>query len=232
MKAMIFAAGLGTRLRPLTDTRPKALVEINHVPLLEIVLKRLITVDVTEVIINVHHFQNQIAEFLKSHNNFGIHIELSYEEQLLDTGGGLKKAAYFFDDGQPFFVHNVDVVSDIDLRAMYDQHLTHNDLATLAVNARVTTRYLIFDKHKLLCGWKSLEENKTVMARTPKGKTSDLGFCGIHVISTRIFENMKEEGKFSIVDYYLQLAGEGERVTAFRVEQYSWKDVGKLPKLG
>jgi len=229
---MIFAAGLGTRLRPLTNTRPKALVEINHIPLLEIVLKRLITVGVTEAIINVHHFPNQIAELLKTHNNFGIHIELSYEEQLLDTGGGLKKAAYFFDDGQPFFVHNVDVLSDIDLKAMYDQHLTQNDLATLAVNTRETTRYLIFDEDNLLCGWKSLEQNKTIVTRTAKGKTTDLAFCGIHVISPRLFENMSEEIKCSIVDYYLQLAGEGERITAFRVEQYSWKDIGKLPQFG
>jgi NDP-sugar pyrophosphorylase family protein len=228
MKAMIFAAGLGTRLRPLTNTRPKALVKINHVPLLEIVLKRLIAVGVNEVIINVHHFPDQIADFLKARNNFDVHIELSYEEQLLETGGGLKHAAYFFDDGHPFFVHNVDVISDIDLKALYRQHLAGNCLATLAVNNRQTTRYLIFDENNLLCGWKSLKENKTVMTRTPRGKTLDLAFCGIHVISPDFFDKLTEQGAFSIIESYLRLAGLGERIAAFRADQYSWQDVGKL----
>lgn len=225
---MIFAAGLGTRLRPRTNTMPKALVEINHVPLLEIVLKRLIAVGVNEVIINVHHFPDQIADFLKAQNNFGVHLELSYEGQLLETGGGLKKAAYFFDDGHPFFVHNVDVISDIDLQALYRQHLADNCLATLAVNNRQTTRYLIFDENNLLCAWKSARENKAVVARAPRGKTTELAFCGIHVISPDFFGKLTERGAFSIITSYLRLVGIGERITAFHADRYFWKDVGKL----
>lgn len=231
MKAMILAAGLGTRLRPLTNTRPKALVEINHVPLLEIVLKRLISAGVTEVIINVHHFADQIAEFVKAKEYFGVRIELSYEDQLLDTGGGLKNAAHFFSDGQPFIVHNVDVISNVDLQLMYQRHLTNNCLATLAVNHRETKRYLIFDEENLLCGWKSLRQDKSMVTRTPKGSTIKLGFCGIHVISPILFDKFIEEGAFSIFDSYLRLAGEGEQIMAFRVDDYDWQDVGKLEQL-
>lgn len=228
---MILAAGLGTRLRPLTNTRPKALIEINHVPLLEIVLQRLISFGVSEVIINVHHFPSQIADFLKAKSNFRIRIELSYEEQLLDTGGGLKKVSYFFDDGQPFFVHNVDILSEIDLNKLYRQHVAKGCLVTLAVNKRKTSRYLIFDAEDKLCGWKSLQKNITVMTRTPKGKTTDLAFCGIHVISPRIFNMMTEQGAFSIVKTYLRLAGMGESILASRVDSYAWQDVGSLEKL-
>jgi NDP-sugar pyrophosphorylase family protein len=231
MKAMILAAGLGTRLRPITNTKPKALVEIRGVPLLEIVLKHLLSLEITEVIINVHHFADQIVEFLKAKEYFGIHIEISYEEHLLDTGGGLKKAAYFFDDGQPFFVHNVDIISDIDLKMMFEWHLTHHCLATLAVNQRETKRYLIFDEDNQLCGWKSLQDSKTVMTRTPKGRIKDLAFCGIHTISPIIFDKLTETGSFSIVESYLRLAGEGEKIQAFRVDDYSWQDVGKLEQL-
>ncbi|MFQ5823485.1 MAG: NDP-sugar synthase, partial [bacterium] len=202
MKAMILAAGLGTRLRPRTNTRPKALVEINQVPLLEIVLKRLVSAGVTEVIINVHHFANQIAEFLKAKANFGIRIELSYEEQLLDTGGGIKKTSYFFDDAKSFFVHNVDILSDIDLNKMYRYHVSHGGLATLAVNKRETSRYLIFDEEEKLCGWKSLKQNINEIVRPPIGETKLLGFCGIHVISPLLFEKMTEQGAFSIITCY------------------------------
>lgn len=225
---MILAAGTGTRLRPLTESRPKALIEIKNVPLLELVLKRLIASGVTEVIINLHHFPEQIKNFLKDKNNFGIHIELSQEEQLLNAGGGLKKAAYFFDDGQPFILHNVDVISDIDLKQMAQQHLANNCLATLAVNKRATSRYLIFDERNQLCGWKSLLQDKKIVTATPKGQTTDLAFCGIHVISPIIFDKLTEEGTFSIIASYLRLVGAGERIMAFRVDDCTWQDVGKL----
>src|SRR5256885_6569933 len=149
MKAMILAAGLGTRLRPLTDSRPKALVEINGRTLLEITLTRLRAFGVNEVIINVHHFADMVVGYLKSHNNFGLRIEVSREDDLLlDTGGGLKKAAHFFVDDpndEPFLLHNVDVISTIDLERMLRAHNENHALATLAVQDRKSSRHLLFD---------------------------------------------------------------------------------------
>ena len=159
MKAMILAAGLGTRLRPLTDDRPKALVEIAGRTLLEITLSRLRAFGIREVIINVHHFADMIVEYLKANDNFGMHIEVSREEVLLDTGGGLKKAAYFFSRirrfDEPFILHNVDVISTIDLRRMVQFHIENQALATLAVQDRETSRYLLFDEQLQLCGRRS-----------------------------------------------------------------------------
>lgn len=228
MKAMILAAGLGTRLRPFTNTRPKALFTIQDIPLIEIVLKRLMTFGVSEVIINLHHFPQQIIDFLKSRNHFGMHIEFSLEEKLLDTGGGLKKAANFFDDDQPFFLHNVDVLSDVDLNLMVQQQKKTDCLATLAVNQRQTKRYLIFDECHLLCGWKSLLEKKEILVRSPSGRTVELAFGGMHVIAPAIFTKAPTEEAFSIIDWYLQLARTGERIGAFRIDQYSWQDIGKF----
>ena len=231
MKAMILAAGLGTRLRPHTDGQPKALVEYRRVPLLEQVLTRLISFGVNEVIINLHHFPEQIIEFVKSKDHFGMRVEFSHEPALLDTGGGLKQAAWFFDDGQPFLLHNVDIISDIDLNKMMDAHRSGGCLATLAVNQRETKRYFLFDEAGRLCGWKSLKDERTIVTRQPHGQLNELGFCGIHVISPRIFDKLTEVGVFSIVDSYLRLAGAGENIQAFRVDEYHWLDVGKLDHL-
>ena len=164
MKAMILAAGLGTRLRPLTDDRPKALVEINGRTLLEITLTRLHAFGIQDVIINVHHFADMVVDYLRKNDNFGMRIEVSREEELLDTGGGLKKAAYFFAENssrpdssgeEPFMVHNVDVLSSIDLRRMVQFHNDNHSLATLAVRDRKTSRYLLFDDQLQLCGRRS-----------------------------------------------------------------------------
>lgn len=231
MKAMVLAAGLGTRLRPITDTKPKALVEIDGAPLLEHVLKRLIRAGVTEVIINLHHFPEQIRAFLRRKHNFGLRIAFSSEQQLLDTGGGLKKAAAFFDDGRPFILHNVDVLSDVDLRKMALAHKSEPRLATLAVNSRETSRYFLFDENDLLCGWKSVTQSKTIAARRPVGKLKELAFCGIHILSPDIFQKLTKEGAFSIVDSYLCLASESEIIKAYRIDNYAWRDVGKLAEL-
>src|SRR5947209_203249 len=201
MKAMILAAGLGTRLRPLTDNRPKALVEIAGRTLLEITLSRLRAVGVREVIINVHHFADMILEYLKTNDNFGMRIEVSREEVLLDTGGGLKNAAYFFlEDStrfeKPFIVHNVDVISTIDLRRMVQFHTEHQALATLAVQDRETSRYLLFDEQLKLCGRRRDQETELVR---PSKQVQALAFSGIHVISPRLFAMMIEEGVFSII---------------------------------
>src|SRR6266851_939093 len=200
MKAMILAAGLGTRLRPLTDHRPKALVEVAGRTLLEITLARLRTFGISDVIINVHSFADMMLEYLQKNDNFGMHIEISREEVLLDTGGGLKKAAYFFrDDPEPFILHNVDVISTINLERMVQFHTENQALATLAVQDRKTSRYLLFDEQRQLCGRRSGSEDKTELVRSPQ-TVQALAFSGIHVISPRIFSMMIEEGVFSIIN--------------------------------
>ncbi|MEK7729575.1 MAG: nucleotidyltransferase family protein [candidate division KSB1 bacterium] len=243
MKAMIFAAGLGTRLRPLTNTRPKALIEINGITLLERAIQHLRSAGVNEIMVNAHHFAPQIAAFLRARNNLGLRVELSHEEVLLDTGGGLKKAAWFFDDGQPFFVHNADVLSHLDLARMYRFHVAHHALATLAVKPRATKRQLVFDEAGRLCGRKealtagspAISKNTHLqggIVESPIEEGSlDLAFDGIHVISPALLGMLEEEGAFSIIDTYLRLAAAGERILAFRSDEYYWRDVGKLAEL-
>jgi NDP-sugar pyrophosphorylase family protein len=230
MKAMILAAGLGTRLRPLTDQRPKALVEVAGRTLLEITLARLRAFGIQEVIINVHHFADMILEYLQTHNNFGMGIALSREEALLDTGGGLKKAAYFFLEGsqgreEPFLLHNVDVLSTIDFRRMVQFHSEHRALATLAVQDRETSRNLLFDERHRLCAAQSGREPKAEGAR-PSEQVQALAFSGIHVISPRLLRMMTEEGAFSVIATYLRLASQGEAILAFRADEYYWRDLG------
>jgi NDP-sugar pyrophosphorylase family protein len=231
MRAMILAAGVGSRLRPLTYAVPKALVEIGGTPMLEIVLRRLIQAGCRDVVINVHHFADRIEGFLKEKNNFGIHIEISREEELLETGGGLKKVAGFFDDSQPFMVHNVDVLSNLGLREMAHFHAATSALATLAVQARRSSRYFLFDEVGRLCGWESVAENRRVWTSGPVQNPEQLAFNGIHVISPKIFGRMSENGAFSIIQTYLRLAGEGCRVQAFRADACYWREIGRLDTL-
>ncbi|HVI07736.1 MAG TPA: nucleotidyltransferase family protein [Candidatus Binatia bacterium] len=232
MKAMILAAGLGTRLRPLTNDRPKALVEIGGRTLLELTLARLGKFGVTEVIVNAHHHADMMIEFLKSKERCGIQIKISCEDLLLDTGGGLKKAAWFFQSGavdDAFIVHNVDVLSGIDLHRMLQYHRENNALATLAVQSRKTSRYLLFDEALKLCG--RLKEGKLEELNSEPQKPEALAFCGIHIISPRIFPLLTEDGAFSIVDSYLRLASRGEKILAFRTDDSYWVDVGKPENL-
>ncbi|HMD15075.1 MAG TPA: nucleotidyltransferase family protein [Terriglobales bacterium] len=239
MKAMILAAGMGTRLRPLTDNRPKALVEINGRTLLEITLSRLRGFGVGEVIINVHHFADMITEYLKANDNFGLRIEVSREEVLLDTGGGLKKAAYFFAASSagdsdraegPFIVHNVDVLSTIDLRRMVQFHTENHALATLALQDRKTSRYLLFDDQLQLRGRRSGSDQEPELVRSSPVRSSPklqaLAFSGIHVISPRLLAMLSEDGAFSIITSYLRLAAQGEKIQAFRADEYYWRDLG------
>lgn len=229
MKAMVLAAGLGTRLRPLTDDRPKALVEVAGRTLLEITLARLRAMGIREVIVNVHHFAEMVTEYLKAHDHFGMRIEISREEILLDTGGGLKKASWFFlEDShpEPFLLHNVDVLSSIDLQRLAEVQIQNQALATLAVQDRETSRYLLFDEQHELCGRRTGHEAKVEVVR-PAQRTQALAFSGIHVISPRLLTMMTEDGAFSIVDCYLRLAAQGEKVLAFRADEYYWRDLGK-----
>ena len=229
MKAMILAAGLGTRLRPLTNHLPKALVEVGGRTLLEITLARLRTFGVGEVIINVHHFADMVVEYLKANNNFGMRIETSREEVLLDTGGGLKKAAWFFqensDRAEPFFLHNVDVISTINLGRLMQVHQDAGALATLAVQDRETSRYLLFDEKNELCGRRAQDQPPEIVR--PSQQTRALAFSGIHVISPRLLALLTEQGVFSIIRSYLRLATSGEKIIAFRADEYYWRDLGK-----
>ena len=243
MKAMILAAGLGTRLRPLTDTRPKALVEIAGRTLLEINLTRLRAFGITEVIINVHHFADQVIDYLKSHKNFGMRIAISREEVLLDTGGGLKKAAWFFLEDpahldEPFPLHNVDVLSTIDFARMLQFHKERSALATLAVQDRETSRPLLFDDHLQLRG-RRVDNKDTLIPNPPPAVISTearnlsstplqpLAFSGIHLISPRLLPMLTEEGIFSIIPAYLRLAAQGQKILAFRADNYYWRDLGR-----
>jgi NDP-sugar pyrophosphorylase family protein len=229
MRAMILAAGLGTRLRPLTDDRPKALVEIAGRTPLEITLTRLREFGIHDVIINAHHFADKIVEYLAVKRNFGMHVEVSREDVLLDTGGGLKKVARFFLDqpsrDEPFILHNVDVISNIDFDRMIQSHNEDRALATLAVQDRKTSRYLLFDDDSQLCGRRTGKDGGTEVVR-PLPNPKQLAFSGIHVISPRLLNMITENGAFSIISTYLRLAGAGERIRGFRADEYYWRDLG------
>lgn len=229
MKAMIFAAGLGTRLKPLTDHTPKALVPVAGKPMLEHVINKLKSAGFDEMVINVHHFAEQIIDFLKANDNFGIKIWISDEtDKLLDTGGGIKKAAPYFNE--PFLVHNVDILSNADLKALYDSHLTNGNDATLLVSPRKTVRYLLFNEINRLCGW----VNKETLQTKPEGfvyqptQQKEYAFGGIHVISPALFNYMGDEwtGKFSIMDFYLQTCGQAQ-IVGYAKEDLQLIDIGK-----
>jgi len=234
MRAMVLAAGLGTRLRPLTDEWPKALVEIGGRTLLEITLKRLRGFGFREVIINVHHLADRIVDYLKVNRNFGMRIEVSREEVLLDTGGGLKKAGWFFLENvqcaeEPFVLHNVDVISTIDLGGMVEAHKKKGALVTLAVQGRDSSRQLLFDEELRLCGRRAGREAKAEVVRASKNPQA-LAFTGIHVISPRLITLMSEDGAFSIIDTYLRLA-RLETIQGYRVDEFYWRDLGKPEQL-
>lgn len=225
MRAMILAAGLGTRLRPLTDHRPKALVEVDGQTLLEITLRRLREFGIREVIVNVHHFADRVIDYLHEKSDFGMRIEISRENELLDTGGGLKKAAWFFlEDGgnDPFLVHNVDVLSTIDFQRMLEFHREHDALAALAVRKRQTSRPLVFDENGELRG---RSQGQSASGQTPPMQA--LAFCGMHVISTRLLSMMTEQGAFSVIETYVRLAAQGEKILAFRADDCYWRDLGR-----
>ncbi len=242
MKALIFAAGLGTRLRPLTDHHPKALVEVNGVSLLEIAIQRLKQAGCKDIIVNVHHFAEQIIGFIEKNGQFGINIAISDErEQLLDTGGGLKKAAWFFDDGQPFLVCNADVLTDMNLAHFYQKHLKSQAIATLAVRRRTTSRYFLFDAEMRLMGWQNAKTGEGKLAGGSRQSGSfnpsipqsffPFAFSGIHAISPGLFNWMTDtDGPFSIIDVYLEAAQTG-LVLGHDHSSDEWLDVGKLEAL-
>ena len=227
---MILAAGLGTRLRPLTDTKPKALVEINGIPLLEILIRRLKRNGIREIIVNTHHFANQIKTFIEHKNQFDIRIEISEEKELLDTGGGLKKAAWFFEEDRPFLLHNADVLTNLDYTAILKAHQETGALATLAVRRRKTARYFLFDSRKRLCGWESVMDGQKKIAVTAE-QMQRYSFMGIHIISPEIFNLLPEKNAFSIVQAYLDLSAKGQYIYGFPADEFKWIDAGRKEHL-
>lgn len=231
MKGMILAAGHGTRLAPLTDEIPKALVPVQGVPMLEQVAGRLIEAGVDELVVNAHHLGEKVMRFLRERENFGIELHVSDERDLLlDTGGGLAAAGEWLRGDDPFFLHNVDVLSDVDLGAIYRENIASDALATLAVQSREASRYLLFDRDGL-CGHGNEATGTEVLGRRPVGTTERLGFCGIHVVAPRIFERITESGPFSIIPLYLRLAAEGEPIIPYSIDGARWLDIGTHERL-
>jgi NDP-sugar pyrophosphorylase family protein len=227
MKAMILAAGLGTRLRPLTDKIPKALVKVNGVALLEQSLLHLKKSGIEEVIVNVHHFPGQIIDHLKMNSYFGMRITISDESgELLETGGGLKKASWFFNDGMPFLVRNVDVISDLDLDRLKKHHDETGGLAMLVVRKRETSRYLIFNQDMQLCGWENKTTGEIKMTRPLSGLENQFAFSGIQVVDPKIFTLITETGRFSLTEMYLRLSAE-QNIIGFVDKDSFWADAGK-----
>lgn len=231
---MIFAAGLGTRLKPLTNTMPKALVPVGGKPLLQHTIEKLIAAGFNEIIINIHHFGQQIIDFAEENQRFGIRIEFSDErDKLLDTGGGIGKAAWFFNDNQPFLLHNVDILSNIDLDELYNSHLKRNSLATLVCSKRQTSRYLLFDRNNRLRG---LTNEKTGETKSPfpdfnPKQYRKLAFAGIQILRPSIFRYMDDfPDKFSIIDLYLSICDK-ETVTCYFPDNLKVIDVGKIDSL-
>jgi NDP-sugar pyrophosphorylase family protein len=231
MKAMILAAGLGTRLKPLTDSTPKALVPLAGKPLLFYIIDRLISVGVKQIIINLHHFPDKIIEYIEDNKKFGIEIDFSQEEKLLDTGGGLKHASWFFDDNQPFILHNVDILSEIDFNQMISFHHQSNALATLAVKKRKTSRYLLFNQKNRLVGWQSIDTGKSELVNETTQPLENLSFMGIHILSPDIFPLLPDENEFSIIKAYLALAKKGQAIIGYRNDEDFWIDLGRRENL-
>ncbi|MCI0511862.1 nucleotidyltransferase family protein [candidate division KSB1 bacterium] len=224
MKAMILAAGYGTRLEHLTQQKPKALIEVGGKPLLEWIIRKLIAAGFTEIIINLHHLADQIVRFIGQQHHFGIQIHFSYETTILGTGGGIKKAANFLQTEPWFLVHNVDVISALNLKPLIQAHLSAGSLATVFVDQRHSTRHLLFDAHNFLCG-RHLDQD--ILIRPVDGVLQRLAFNGIHVISTAIFAATPPEDTFSIIDWYLQLAKAGAQIKGQCFEGVYWRDAGR-----
>ena len=235
MKALIFAAGLGTRLRPLTNDRPKAMVEIAGKPLLQHVIERVAAAGFDDITINIHHFGQTIIDFLEQKSNFGLDIHISDERSLLlDTGGGILKARQWLDGDEPFLVHNTDIISTLDLRAFYDYHVQHDAMSTILVKERKTQRYLLFDENDRMCGWtnKATGEIKPDAEKLVGKQLNELAFGGLHVISPSIFPHLErfrraQGDKFSIIPFYIDECKHHLIHGYHPVTDYQWLDVGK-----
>lgn len=228
---MILAAGLGTRLRPLTDHIPKALIEVGGVPVLERVARTLIAAGADRLVINLHHLGGEIRRYVEAREGFGVEVLFSEEPGVpLETGGGVLAAGSLFRGDAPFFLHNGDILTEAPLARMYAAHLASAPLATLAVMERPSSRYLLFDDEGL---FGRVDEGKglRIEARAAVGAEVRLAFAGVHVVDPIFLSRVTERGAFSILDPYLRLAGEGMRIEPFRVDGWRWVDIGKPEQL-
>ncbi len=229
MRAMILAAGLGTRLQPLTKNLPKALVKIRDKTLLEIAIDTLVRNGFDKIIINVHHFAEQVIDFIEQ-NNFGADISISDErDKLLDTGGGLKKASRFFNDGKPFLLYNVDIISNLNLRTLYLANIKSNSITTLIVRKRKSSRYLLFNSENILCGWKNIKTGELISSCN-NDLTNEFAFSGIHIINPNIFSLMPDDDVFSMIDLYLDIMKDYKIIASIDNDSF-WLDVGKTESL-
>lgn len=231
MKAMIFAAGLGTRLLDETSNKPKALVQVCGKPLLQHAIEKLKGEGISEIVVNVHHFSDLVIQFIKS-IDFGIPIHVSDETgKLLDTGGGLKKAAPFLKGNSPIVIHNVDILSNLNLQLVKDAHLKSGALATLAVRNRKTQRYFKFDHEKQLVGWINKKTGESKISLSENFNDSvEMAFSGIHIIQPEFLNFLPTEERFSITNLYLELA-KTQQIKGYFDDSQLWMDVGKPAQL-
>lgn len=226
MKAMIFAAGLGTRLAPLTDTMPKAMVPISGKPMIQHQIEKLRDFGFDYIVINVHHFASQIIDFVKN-NDFGVRIEISDESQLLlNTGGGLKNVKKFFNEGDNFLIHNVDIFSDLDLKALFEYHCTTDNVATLAVMHRESSKHLLFDTENRLCGWRDIKNDKSIIT-IERNNYNEMAFSGIYVCNYQIFDLIDNQGSFPIIPELLKISKQ-HRIGGYIHDNNKVLDVGKI----
>ncbi len=237
MKALIFAAGLGTRLKPFTREHPKALVPIGGAPMLERVIEKLKNAGITEMVVNVHHFSSQIVDFLRANNNFGVNIHISDESALLlDTGGGILKARQWLDDA-PFLVHNADILTDFPTEEMIQQHLSGKADITLLTASRSTSRYLLFDKNARMQGWENIKTGEVKPAGLSASNLEPLAFGGVHIMSLSVFPALEDyrqrEGSevFSIMPFYIDACRNLDIRSYQPSRPYKWFDVGNPEKL-
>ncbi len=226
ISAMIFAAGLGTRLYPLTADKPKALVEYQGMPLLEHVLRKIIAAGIQHIVVNVHHFPDLIIQYLIDHPH-DAEIQISDERDYLrDTGGGLKFAAPLLADSENILLHNVDILSDIDLGQLMAYHESNEALATLAVRQRKTSRYFLFDEEMRLCGWRKSKTGEEIISQQ-SAVYQELAFSGIHVVRRELLDLIPSAEKQSITPIYVELS-KTQRLKGFLHNEGSWKDMGKF----
>jgi N-acetyl-alpha-D-muramate 1-phosphate uridylyltransferase len=229
MTAMVLAAGFGTRLRPLTDRCPKALVQIDKKPLLQIILDKLIQSGILRIAVNGHHLSKQIATYVEKYSsNHPAEITFSQEKEILDTGGGIKNMARLLAKNLPVLVHNVDILSEINFLDLYEFHVTSSALCTLALHSGETDRPLLFDEHMLLCGRGPLR--KPALVRKPHGEMREFGFCGVQIITPELFLEYPGD-KFNSMDVYLRAGSWEKKIAGYDIGSNYWRDVGSQSDL-
>ncbi len=232
MKAFILAAGLGSRLLPLTKDTPKALIQVQGIPMIDLIIRRLIKYNYNHIIINLHYLGNQIKDYCRSKNNFGITIDFIYEEELLDTGGAIKNAVNLLKDKDPVLIHNVDGLSDINFSEFNRFHQEKNADISLAVQNRKTNRFFLFNGNYRLIGWKNIKTNEIILQHLTKGKILPLAFSGIHLLNQDVIEHIAEskDTVFSITKYYIENC-KNLNIAGFLHDDNFFMDLGKHENL-